>query len=138
MPDPCKTCEGSSNGGRGGDEKPGVASNAVFPVERSAASVRYSRRARDGTRFVYRSFRTNVRGRPPVWVWLQRGRRREECQIAEVSATEAGPVLRDYVSIEPITGPFFDAPVNAPVAAFAAEAAKHPVFSLLVAENADG
>ena len=71
-------------------------------------------------------------------VWLQRGRRREECQIAEVSATEAGPVLRDYVSIEPITGPFFDAPVNAPVAAFAAEAAKHPVFSLLVAENADG
>ena len=71
-------------------------------------------------------------------VWLQRGRRREEYQIAEVSATEAGPVLRHYVSIEPITGPFFDAPVNAPVAAFTAEAAKHPVFSLLVAENADG
>ena len=64
-------------------------------------------------------------------VWLERGRRREECEVAEVSPTEAGAVLHEYVAMEPITRPFFAAPVNAPVDAFAADAAMHPVFSLL-------
>ena len=59
-------------------------------------------------------------------VWLARGRRREECEIAEVNPIEAGPVLLEYVTMEPITRPFFDAPVGAPVAAFAANAATHP------------
>ena len=63
-------------------------------------------------------------------VWLSRGRRREECEIAEVSPTAAGPILQEYVTMEPITRPFFGASVDTPVAAFAADAAKHPVFLL--------
>jgi deazaflavin-dependent oxidoreductase (nitroreductase family) len=63
-------------------------------------------------------------------VWLSRGRRREECEIAEVSPRAAGPILREYVTMEPITQPFFGAPVSAPVAAFTADAANHPVFLL--------
>jgi len=63
-------------------------------------------------------------------VWLSRGRRREECEIAEVSQTAAGPILQEYVTMEPITRPFFGASVDTPVAAFAADAAKHPVFLL--------
>ena len=63
-------------------------------------------------------------------VSLERGRRRQECEIAEVSPTEAGPLLQEYLTMEPITQPFFGAPANAPVAAFTADAAKHPVFLL--------
>ena len=63
-------------------------------------------------------------------VRLARGRRSEECEIAEVSPAEAGPVLLEYVTMEPITRPFFGTAVNAPVAAFAIDAAKHPVFLL--------
>jgi deazaflavin-dependent oxidoreductase (nitroreductase family) len=63
-------------------------------------------------------------------VWLSRGRRREECEIAEVSPNAAGPILKEYVTMEPITRPFFGAPATAPVDAFAADAAKHPVFLL--------
>ena len=55
---------------------------------------------------------------------------REEYAIAEVSPTAAGPILQEYVTMEPITRPFFGAPVNASVAAFAADATKHPVFRL--------
>jgi len=61
-------------------------------------------------------------------VWLSRGRRREECEISEVNPTAAGPILQQYVKMEPITRPFFGAAVNAPVAAFAADATRHPVF----------
>lgn len=63
-------------------------------------------------------------------VWLQRGRRREECAIAEAAPAEAGPILQEYLHLEPITRPFFDAPPDAPVAAFEAESAKHPVLRL--------
>jgi deazaflavin-dependent oxidoreductase (nitroreductase family) len=64
-------------------------------------------------------------------VSLERGRRREECGIAEVSPTETGALLQEYAAMEPITRPFFGAPANGPVAAFAVDAAKHPVFRLL-------
>jgi deazaflavin-dependent oxidoreductase (nitroreductase family) len=63
-------------------------------------------------------------------VWLERGRRREEFEIAEVSPTEAGALLQEYLTMEPITQPFFAPPANAPVAAFTADAARHPVFLL--------
>ena len=63
-------------------------------------------------------------------VWLSRGRRREECEIAEVSPIAAASILHEYVTMEPITQPFFAAPATAAVDAFAADAAKHPVFLL--------
>jgi hypothetical protein len=48
--------------------------------------------------------------------------------ITEASPAEVGPVLKEYVSLEPITRPYFTARPDAPAAAFAAEAAEHPVF----------
>jgi deazaflavin-dependent oxidoreductase (nitroreductase family) len=63
-------------------------------------------------------------------VRLERGRSGELCAVAEVGPGEAGPVLREYLSLEPITRPFFDTPPDAPDAAFTAEAADHPVFRL--------
>ena len=71
-------------------------------------------------------------------VWLERGRRREEFEIAEVNPREAGPLLQEYLTMEPITQPFFDAPANAPLAAFTADAAKHPVFLLRSADRDRG
>jgi len=68
---------------------------------------------------------------------LERDRRREEWAISEVDPAEAGPILREYVGLEPITRPFFDAAPEAPVATFAAEAARHPVFRLLTLHGAD-
>lgn len=49
----------------------------------------------------------------------------------EVDAGEAGPVLRSYVQVARKTRPHFDAPADAPAAAFAAEARRHPVFALV-------
>lgn len=63
-------------------------------------------------------------------IQLKRGRHREMCAIAEVSPAEAGPVLKEYLSLEPITRQFFDASPEAPDAAFARQAANHPVFRL--------
>ncbi|HYH91856.1 MAG TPA: nitroreductase family deazaflavin-dependent oxidoreductase [Candidatus Saccharimonadales bacterium] len=63
-------------------------------------------------------------------VWLSRGRRREECEIAEVSPIATGRILQEYVTMEPITRPFFAGPATAAVDAFAADAARHPVFLL--------
>ena len=48
----------------------------------------------------------------------------------EVTAAEAAPVLKQYVGQAGITAPFFDAKKRDPVGAFAAEAARHPVFRL--------
>lgn len=70
----------------------------------------------------------NVRSSPAVE--LRRGRRRERLSAEEVSATSAGPVLRRYVRSVPITRPYFDAGRDDPETAFAAEAARHPVFRL--------
>jgi deazaflavin-dependent oxidoreductase (nitroreductase family) len=63
-------------------------------------------------------------------VTLARGRRAETVRVTEVAATEAGPVLKRYAGQVPITRPFFDARHDAPVEAFAAEAARHPVFRI--------
>jgi deazaflavin-dependent oxidoreductase (nitroreductase family) len=50
--------------------------------------------------------------------------------VREVSAREAGPVLKRYVRIATATRPYFQATVDAPVEAFVAEADRHPVFEL--------
>ena len=64
-------------------------------------------------------------------VTLRRGRRTEDLAIREVSAEEAGPVLKRYLTI---TGPprrYFRAGKDDPVEDFVAEAQLHPVFELL-------
>jgi deazaflavin-dependent oxidoreductase (nitroreductase family) len=48
--------------------------------------------------------------------------------ITEVGPEEAAPVLREYLRATPIVKNYFDAPPDAPLAAFAAEALDHPVF----------
>ena len=63
-------------------------------------------------------------------VTLSRGGRSETLPIRELNATEAAPVLQHYVTRVPITRPYFDAKPGSPVAAFEAEAPRHPVFQL--------
>jgi deazaflavin-dependent oxidoreductase (nitroreductase family) len=63
-------------------------------------------------------------------VSLRRGRHRQDYTIREVSAEEAGPVLKRYVAVASATRPYFQAGKNAPVADFIAEAHRHPVFAL--------
>lgn len=64
-------------------------------------------------------------------VALRRGGAVETVALHEVDGTEAAPVLRQYVSENPITRPFFAAGPASPESAFAAEAARHPVFRLV-------
>ncbi|NUT56782.1 MAG: nitroreductase family deazaflavin-dependent oxidoreductase [Thermoleophilia bacterium] len=63
-------------------------------------------------------------------VELRRGRRTERVPVVEVGAREAAPVLREYLRRTPIVRPYFDATTESPLEAFAAEAARHPVFRL--------
>ena len=63
-------------------------------------------------------------------VELTRARRTERVLIEEVGPDEAAPVLREYLRDTPIVKPFFDIGSDAPLAAFAAEAPRHPVFRL--------
>lgn len=63
-------------------------------------------------------------------VVLSRGRVSDRLATSEVEATEAGPVLRKYLSQARVTAPYFDAERDDPVEAFVAEADRHPVFRL--------
>ena len=63
-------------------------------------------------------------------VTLTRGRRAETVSLRALSAPEAAPVLRRYVTRVPITRPYFDVTPDSPLAAFESEAARHPVFAL--------
>jgi deazaflavin-dependent oxidoreductase (nitroreductase family) len=63
-------------------------------------------------------------------VTLSRGRRAETVPIRELSAADAAPVLQRYVTRVPITRPYFDATPDSPLAAFEAEAPRHPVFAV--------
>jgi deazaflavin-dependent oxidoreductase (nitroreductase family) len=63
-------------------------------------------------------------------VTLSRGRRSETLSIRELPAAEAAPVLKRYITRVPITHPYFDAKPDSPLAAFIAEAPRHPVFRL--------
>ena len=64
-------------------------------------------------------------------VTLSRGRRSESLTIRELPPHEAAPVLKRYVTRVTITRPYFDARPDSPVAAFEAEATRHPVFLLV-------
>jgi deazaflavin-dependent oxidoreductase (nitroreductase family) len=62
---------------------------------------------------------------------LARGGRTEEITVREVNADEAAPVLKMYVARVPITRPYFDAKPESDLAAFRAEAQRHPVFAIV-------
>ena len=64
------------------------------------------------------------------WVELRHGRRAERVRIVAAEAAAAAPVLRDYLSSTTVTQKFFDVRPDSPLAAFAAEAPRHPVFRL--------
>jgi deazaflavin-dependent oxidoreductase (nitroreductase family) len=64
-------------------------------------------------------------------VSLARRRDRRDYAVREVSAAEAGPVLKRYVAVATATRPYFGADKDAPVEDFVAEADRHPVFELL-------
>jgi deazaflavin-dependent oxidoreductase (nitroreductase family) len=72
-------------------------------------------------------------------VRLRRGRRRERVKVEEVPPRDCAPILRAYLSQVPFTRDFFDAAPGDPVAAFAAEAHRHPVFRVdPVSETVEG
>ena len=64
-------------------------------------------------------------------VQLSRGRHSETVRLKELAPEAAAPVLKAYVERVPITRPYFDVTPDAPLAAFAAEASKHPVFQVV-------
>ena len=68
-------------------------------------------------------------------VTLSRGRQAETVKIAELDSAESGPVLKLYVTRVPITQPYFDATPASPLAAFVAEAPRHPVFRIVGAAS---
>jgi deazaflavin-dependent oxidoreductase (nitroreductase family) len=57
--------------------------------------------------------------------------------VEEVGGEEATRVLREYLRTTPIVKPYFDAKPDAPLEAFAAEAARHPVFRLVDERSVD-
>jgi deazaflavin-dependent oxidoreductase (nitroreductase family) len=62
---------------------------------------------------------------------LVRGGRTQQIAIREVNAEEAAPVLKMYATRVPITRPYFDAKPESDLAAFRAEAPRHPVFAIV-------
>jgi deazaflavin-dependent oxidoreductase (nitroreductase family) len=63
-------------------------------------------------------------------VELTRALKTERLAVEEVGPEEAAPVLREYLRRTSIVKPYFDATPDSPLDAFAAEAARHPVFRL--------
>jgi hypothetical protein len=64
-------------------------------------------------------------------VGVQYGRTTREYASREVSADEAGPVLKRYVAIATKTRAQFKATQDSPVEDFVAEAGLHPVLELV-------
>src|ERR671935_2138687 len=64
------------------------------------------------------------------------GRQRETLRAAELSAEEAGPVIRSILKSPiygPVVRPYFPVSNDAPLSEFVQEARRHPVFELGVA-----
>jgi deazaflavin-dependent oxidoreductase (nitroreductase family) len=71
----------------------------------------------------------NVRADPAIT--LSRHRTSQAARAIEVDATEAAPVLKDYVSRWwPAVAPYFDAGPSDPEEAFVDEVRDHPVFRI--------
>jgi deazaflavin-dependent oxidoreductase (nitroreductase family) len=61
---------------------------------------------------------------------LRRGRRRERLRVRELPPADRAFILRQYARAVRVTRPFFAAGPADDLAAFAAEADRHPVFEL--------
>jgi deazaflavin-dependent oxidoreductase (nitroreductase family) len=68
-------------------------------------------------------------------VSLRYGRTAREYATREVSAEEAGPVLKRYLAIASKTRALFKATPDSPVEDFVAEADAHPVFELVAGDS---
>jgi deazaflavin-dependent oxidoreductase (nitroreductase family) len=67
---------------------------------------------------------------------LSRGFTKRTYALREVTAQEAGPVLKQYVHVATATRPYFSATKESPVEDFVAEADRHPVFELIPVNEA--
>ena len=88
----------------------------------------------DGTRWLVAPYGTVgwVRNaREDGRVQLRYGRTTHDYAIREAGADESGPVLKRYVAVATKTRAHFEATKDSPVADFAAEANRHPVFELI-------
>ena len=88
----------------------------------------------DGRRYLVAAYGvTNwvQNARAAAEVDLRRGDRREHLGVRELTAVEAAPILRQYLTEVPIIRSYFDRYASDPVEAFTAEAARHPVFELV-------
>jgi len=65
---------------------------------------------------------------------LRRGRRRERVTLEELDAAASASVLTSYLTANSITAPYFDATPEADLAAFEAEADRHPTFRITASE----
>ena len=62
---------------------------------------------------------------------LTRGHQSEEITVTELSAQEAAPVLKEYLShVSGGVRSYFDARKDSPIEAFEREASRHPVFRI--------
>lgn len=64
-------------------------------------------------------------------VTLSRGRKRETVRIQELGPEGSAPALQKYLRLEKIVQPYFEATPDSPLEAFVAEAARHPVLSIV-------
>jgi deazaflavin-dependent oxidoreductase (nitroreductase family) len=64
-------------------------------------------------------------------VELTRALRTTRHAVEEVGPEQAAPVLREYLRTTPIVKRFFDVTRDSPLAAFAEEAPRHPVFRVV-------
>jgi hypothetical protein len=69
------------------------------------------------------------------WGTLDDGRHREPVELDELTPEEAAPVLRAYVERVPANQRFLTLSSDSSLAAFAAEAARHPVFRVVSADR---
>jgi hypothetical protein len=63
-------------------------------------------------------------------VTIARGGHAEEFTITELPVEERAPVLKQYITLFPITRPYFDARPSDPVEKFIPEAQWRPVFKI--------
>ncbi|MGO8948427.1 MAG: nitroreductase family deazaflavin-dependent oxidoreductase [Ktedonobacterales bacterium] len=68
-------------------------------------------------------------------VLLTRGRHRRTFFVRELTTGESAPILKEYVTRFAIVRPYFDATPEAPLEAFQAESAYHPVFQLIAGHS---
>jgi deazaflavin-dependent oxidoreductase (nitroreductase family) len=63
-------------------------------------------------------------------VTLTRKGQSERFSVTPLAPVQAGPILSQYLKLEPVIRPYFDLPANASAEAFEAQVPTHPVFSL--------